>query len=49
MEKIPNAVTVQTVVTGGKIVFLIFILFLSSPFPFIFFCMFRIYLIATVV
>jgi hypothetical protein len=61
MEKIPNAVavmpnalavqTVATGTTGGKIVFpTFFILFLSSPFPFLFsFHAFHIYLIATVV
>ena len=39
--------TVQTVVTGGNIVFLLFNLFLS--FPFFFFYVLHIYLIATIV
>ena len=40
---------VQTVVTSGKIVFLLFILFLSFPSHFFFFYVLFIYLIGTVV
>ena len=38
MGKIPNAVTVQTVATGGKIVFLTFYFIPFLPFLFSFMC-----------